>query len=132
MTVLRKPLSSPIRWLLLYIGLSAVILAVIGIFLPVLPTVPFLLLAAGCFSRSSERFYSWLLEHNYLGPIVKPYLQGEGIPRKNKRRAIILTWLSIGLSIFLIDLLWVKVMLVGIATAVTVYLLRLPEANSSD
>jgi hypothetical protein len=126
-----KALSPPLRWLLLGAGLVAVLLAVVGIFLPVLPTVPFLLLAVGCFARSSERFHTWLLEHNHLGPLVRPYLQGEGIPRKNKVRAIILVWLSIGLSVFLLNVLWVKIVLVGIAIAVTLYLIRLPEATGS-
>ena len=130
MTESRKDLSTPLRWLLLGAGLVAVVLAVVGIFLPVVPTVPFLLLAAGCFARSSERFYTWLLEHNHLGPIVRPYLQGEGIPRKNKLRAIILIWFSIGLSVlFLLEIFWVKGLLLTIATAVTLYLIRLPEAT---
>ncbi len=128
MTEARKPLNPLLRWLLLGVGLVAVTLAVIGIFLPVLPTVPFLLLAVGCFARSSEHFYTWLLEHNHLGPIVRPYLQGEGLPRKNKVLAIILIWASIGLSVFLLNVLWVKGLLVGIAAAVTLYLIRLPEA----
>ncbi len=129
MTEPPQPLSPPLRWLLLGAGLVAVVLAVVGIFLPVLPTVPFLLLAVACFARSSERFYTWLLEHNHLGPIVRPYLQGDGIPRKNKVRAIVLIWLSIGLSVFLLNLFWVKAVLVGIAATVTIYLLKLPTST---
>ena len=120
MTQQRNPLSPALRWLLCGAGFTAVILAVIGIFLPVLPTVPFLLLALACFARSSERFYLWLREHNQLGPLVRPYLQSEGISRKSKIRAILLIWLSIGLSVlFLLETFWVQVLLLAIAAAVT-------------
>lgn len=98
-----------------------------GIFLPVLPTVPFFLLALACFARSSERFYTWLVEHAHFGPLIRPYLQGEGIPRKTRRKAIGLLWICIGVSVLIfIDVLWLKGLLLVIATGVTVYLLRLP------
>ena len=61
-----------------------VALGVIGIFLPVLPTTPFLLLAAACFARSSPRFYHWLVDHPRIGPWIRDYLQGNGIPFKGK------------------------------------------------
>lgn len=116
-----------IRSILLVSGFIAVALAVIGIFLPVLPTVPFLLLALACFARSSEKFYSWLINHNRLGPLVKPYLENEGLPPGVKIKAIILIWVSIGIStLFLVSILWVKVMLLLIALGVTAYILRMP------
>ena len=73
-----------VRYLLLGLGWLSVALGIIGAFLPLLPTTPFLLLAAACFMRSSERFYLWLINHKWLGPWVKPYLEGEGIPLKGK------------------------------------------------
>lgn len=126
----QKSPGAPLRWLLLGIGLAAVALAVVGIFLPLLPTVPFLLLAAICFARSSERFYSWLVEHERLGPLLRPYLQGEGIPRRNKIRAILLVWASICFSMLLVGLVWARLVIAGVAIAVTIYLLRLPEEDS--
>src|SRR3546814_8025854 len=60
----------------------------LGIFLPVLPTPPFLLLAAACFVRSSQRFYDWLVGHPRLGPWLRDYLEGNGIPLKGKVYAI--------------------------------------------
>ena len=72
-----------LRYVLLAIGWLSVALGVIGIFLPVLPTTPFLLLAAACFARSSPRFYQWLVEHPRLGPWIRDYLDGNGIDRKS-------------------------------------------------
>lgn len=109
-------------------GIIAVGLAVLGIFLPVLPTVPFLLLALACFARSSEKFYQWLLTHDRLGPLVRPYLEKEGIPPAAKRKAIVLIWISIGFSVtFFVSLVWVRGLLLLIALAVTIYIFRLPE-----
>ena len=85
-----------VRYLLQGIGWLSVALGVIGIFLPVLPTTPFLLLAAACFARSSPRFYHWLVDHPRLGPWIGGYLNGKGIPLKGKVYAIGLMWISIG------------------------------------
>ncbi len=116
-----------IRTILIAAGLFSTGLGVLGIFLPVLPTVPFLLLAAACFARSSERFHSWLIGHPWLGPMICDYLDGQGIPLRAKITAISLIWISITISVlFLIPLLWVKVLVIGIALCVTLYLLRLP------
>jgi len=128
-----KPINSALRWTLLTSGFLATALGVLGIFLPILPTVPFLLLALACFARSSERFYDWLLEHAYFGPIVQPYINGCGMSRVSKVKAITLLWASISLSaFFLIELVWVQVLLLVIACTVTFYLLSLPTINIED
>lgn len=113
--------------MLLGFGLLSTGLGILGIFLPVLPTVPLLLLAAACFARSSEKFYRWLLDHPRLGPLVGDYLDGEGIPLRAKISAITLIWLSVSISaMFLVPLPWVRVLLFFIALGVTFYLLWLP------
>jgi len=128
-----KPINPALRWTLLTAGFLATALGVLGIFLPVLPTVPFLLLALACFARSSERFYNWLLEHAHFGPIVQPYINGCGMSRGSKVKAITLLWASISLSaFFLIELAWVRVLLLVIACAVTFYLLSLPTISIED
>ena len=100
---------------------------VAGIFLPVLPTVPLLLLAATCFARSSEKCHSWLLNHARLGPIISPFLDGEGIPRHAKIKAILLLWTSLLVSIlFFIPLLWVDILVFIVGICVSLYLIRLP------
>lgn len=125
-----KHLSPLLRWSLLLAGLVAVVLGVVGIFLPVLPTVPFLLLALACFARSSGRFYAWLIGHAHLGPMVRPYVDGRGMQRSSKVKAITLVWTSIAFSvIFLVVIPWVQAMLLVIALCVTLYLLRLPTAE---
>ena len=116
-----------LRLLLTAIGLCCVGLAVLGIFLPVLPTVPLLLLAAACFARSSDRFYNWLLGHPRLGPMIKGYLDGQGIPLKAKVSAISLIWLTLSISVFLlVPYFWVQILLIAIGLCITLYLWRLP------
>ena len=113
-----------LRYALFAIGWLSVVLGVIGIFLPVLPTTPFLLLAAACFARSSPRFYHWLVEHPRLGPWIRDYLDGNGIPLKGKVYAIGLMWLSIGLSCYLVPLIWARSFMLTSAVLVSIYILR--------
>ncbi len=128
-----KPINPALRWTLLISGLLATALGVIGIFLPILPTVPFLLLALACFARSSERFYTWLLDHAHFGPIIRPYNNGQGMTRASKFKAIALVWASISLSAFyLIETVWVRWLLLLIACGVTFYLLRLPGVEVEE
>lgn len=116
--------SLMLRYILLAIGWLSVALGVIGIFLPVLPTTPFLLLAAACFARSSPRFYQWLVGHPWLGPWIRDYLDGNGIPLKGKVYAIGLMWVSILFSCYLVPLPWARGFMLTSAVLVTVYLLR--------
>ncbi len=105
-------------------GWLSVALGILGIFLPVLPTTPFLLLAATCFARSSERFYLWLVNHRRLGPWIRDYLEGNGIPLKGKLYAIGLMWLSIAVSSYVVPLLWARAFMLTSAILVTIYILR--------
>jgi uncharacterized membrane protein YbaN (DUF454 family) len=135
MTDKKAPLSESklLRGLLITAGFFSTAMAVVGIFVPLLPTVPLLLLAAACFARSSESFHQWLLEHPRLGPMIKDYLGGQGIPLRAKVTAISLIWISICISVLLlIPLFWVKVFLIAIGLCVTIYLLRLPVAERED
>lgn len=119
--------SDILRWFLICCGWVSIVAGVAGIFLPLLPTVPFLLLAAACFARSSARFHGWLVEHNHLGPLIRDYLDGGGIPLRVKRMAIGMIWISVPASTFLfVSVVWVQVVLITIAAGITLYLLRLP------
>jgi len=120
------------RWFriaLLALGLGATGLGILGIFLPLVPTVPLLLLGAACFARSSERFHSWLLNHQRLGPMIHGYLDGQGIPLRAKITAIGLIWLTIPISVLVVGPAWLKYLLVFIGLSVTVYLLSLPVSR---
>ncbi|MBM7060799.1 YbaN family protein [Pseudomonas sp. UL073] len=121
---LRQSQHRSLRYVLLAIGWLSVALGVIGIFLPVLPTTPFLLLAAACFARSSERFYRWLTEHPRLGPWIRDYLDGNGIPLKGKVYAIGLMWLSIGFSCYLVQRPWAQAFMLTSAVLVSAYILK--------
>lgn len=120
----RQTRNRVLRYLLLAGGCLSVVLGVIGIFLPVLPTTPFLLLAAVCFARSSKRFYLWLVLHPKLGPWIRDYLDGQGLPLKGKVWALVLMWASICFSMWIVPLAWVRVFLLISAIGVTVYILK--------
>jgi len=122
--------SDLLRWMLICIGWISILGGIIGIFLPLVPTVPFLLLAAVCFSRSSEKFHGWLVDHKHLGPPLRDFLTGGGIHLRAKILAIGMVWISVSASIFLlIGILWVKVLLIAMAMGITLYLLSLPTAS---
>ncbi len=120
----RQARNRVLRYLLFVCGCISVVLGVIGIFLPVLPTTPFLLLAAACFARSSKRFYRWLVTHPQLGPWVRDYLEGQGLPLKGKIWALVLMWASISFSMWIVPLPWVRVFMLISAVCVTVYILK--------
>ena len=112
-----------------FAGFVSLILGVVGIVLPLLPTTPFLLLSAACFARSSDKFYHWLLSHPWFGHYIDNYRQGRGIPLKVKVVAIAIMWLSISCSIiFFVNFIWAKLLLLCIAIAVSCYLWRQPDA----
>ncbi len=119
--------GDPLRWLLVPAGLLCVGLAAAGMFLPLLPTTPFLLLAAACFARSSTRLHHCLYANCWFGPYLKAYRNGEGLPLKAKASILLLLWLSLGTSMFLAvppRLWWVRLLLALIGAGVTVHLLR--------
>ena len=119
-------MKSPIKILLVVAGTMCVILGVLGIFLPLLPTTPFLLLAAYCYSRSSERFYHWLMTNRWFGEYIRNYREGRGMLLKQKVIALSLLWLTISYSaLFVVSHGWVQLLLLIIALGVTVHLLRM-------
>lgn len=110
--------------ILIFVGTVCVGLGVLGMFLPLMPTTVFLLLAAYCYSRSSERFHNWLLTNRYLGKYISSYKSGKGISVRQKISTIAVLWFSIGVSIwFLAASFWPTLLLAAVAIGVTVHLL---------
>ena len=115
-----------IRLVLISAGTVSLALGVIGIVLPVLPTTPFLLLAAACYARSSERFYSWLLGNRLFGKYIRNYRAGNGIPVKVKALSLAFLWAAILFSIaFVIQDILIKAVLIAIGVGVTAHIVSL-------
>lgn len=121
-TALLKKLA---RGFLVAVGLISAFLGFLGVFLPLLPTTPFLLLAAACFSRSSEKFNRWLLHNRLVGEYLRNYREGRGITLQAKVLAISLLWLAMGYSLLVVATAPLKVLLPVIGVCVTVHLLKL-------
>ena len=122
----RKLTSNLSRWVLIIVGSFFAGLGILGIFLPLLPTTPFLLLAAACYIRSSERLYNWLLNNKWIGRYIKNYLEGKGIPLKSKVLSISALWITIGYSVFfVVNIFPVRIILILIAIGVTIHLLSI-------
>ncbi len=101
-------------------------LGILGIPLPLLPTTPFLLLSAYCYARSSERFYYWLINHRLFGEHIRNYRDHRGTTFQVKTGAIAMLWITISLSAtFAVSLLWVRLLLLGIAIGVTIHIASL-------
>jgi uncharacterized membrane protein YbaN (DUF454 family) len=118
--------SPLVRALYLGAGFLALLMGVLGAFLPVLPTTPFVLLAAACFARGSEYFHRKLLENRITGPIIREWCIYHSIPRRTKRWAYLLMALSFGSSIIIVPELWQKIMLVTIGSILAFYIWRVP------
>lgn len=112
------------RFLYLVSGILLVVIGVIGIFLPILPTTIFLILASACFIKSSPRANEWLRNHKILGAYIKSYQDKTGLTRNVKIANIVALWTSISLSAFLFtDDLYIRLLLLAIAIGVTIHLL---------
>ncbi|OPZ98657.1 MAG: Inner membrane protein YbaN [Bacteroidetes bacterium ADurb.Bin416] len=111
---------------LLYTILGSISLALglIGIVVPVLPTTPFLLLSAALYVKGSQRLYNWLMHHPKLGPYITNFRVYRAIPLKTKVVAIVSLWVTMLITVvFFIPLVWVKILLLAIAVAVTWHIL---------
>ena len=106
-------------------GTICLVLGIIGIFVPLLPTTPFLLLSAALYFRGSERLYNWLINHKYLGVYIRNYREHKAIPLRAKIFSVSLMWLTIGYCIIFMDILvWIKILLGCISIGVTWHILK--------
>ncbi len=111
---------------LIVIGTLSLGLGILGIFIPLLPTTPFLLLAAYCYFRSSKKLYNWLISNKWFGSYIRNYYEGLGIPLKIKLLSISFLWLTISFSIyFIVSNLIIRIILIIIAIGVTIHILTI-------
>ncbi len=115
-----------VRWLCLAVGWLCVFLGMVGLVLPLLPTTPFLLAAAACFARSSERFYRWLLANRTFGPVIRDWRTHRALTRQVKRKALFVTVLTFGVSIWIVGKPVLRLLLLCLLLLLLVFLLRLP------
>ncbi|WP_052177803.1 YbaN family protein [Methylotenera sp. G11] len=118
--------SPYIRHVFVALGFVALLLGVIGIFLPVMPTTPFILLAAALFARGSERFHSWLLAHHLAGPLITDWYEHRSLRPAIKRWAYLLTVISFSSSILIVDPIALKLLLLAFAAVLIYCLWRMP------
>ena len=121
------------RWLLITTGTIFVGLGALGVFLPLLPTTPFLLLAAALYIRSSKRLYNWLITNKWFGTYIKNYREGKGISLTTKIVSIALLWITIGYSvIFIVNILIFRILLILIAVSVSIHLVLVKTLKKED
>ncbi len=114
------------RGLLIAAGTVLVGIGVLGIFLPLLPTTPFVLLAAACYVRSSPRLHHWVSNNRWTGPYIRNFRHGRGMPRRAKVTTVVLLWGTLLVSAWLVPHPWVWAVLAGVALGVPLLILSLP------
>lgn len=113
------------KYLLILAGSISLILGVVGLALPVLPTTPFLILASFCYLRSSKRLYDWLIGHKLFGPYIYNYITYHAVAKKTKIIAMILLWASLLVSIFAVDIFHVRLLLLIVGLGVSIHIATL-------
>jgi uncharacterized membrane protein YbaN (DUF454 family) len=131
MSAITRFKNKAIKIFLLFVGWLSVVLGVIGIFLPVMPTTPFLLLAAACFMRTSPKFYNWLVGHPRLGKYLVYYLEGKGIPFKAKVYTIATMAISMSVTCYVVPVTAVRILLPLVGVLVALYIVRQPTLDLS-
>ncbi len=128
----RNPLhgSPAVRALFFVAGILALGFGIAGIFLPVLPTTPLVLLAAACFARSYRPFHEWLLAHRQFGPMIHEWQAHGSIPYRTKITAIVMMAVTLGVSVvFFVRPPWLQAALAAFGVALAAWMYRLPSRD---
>ena len=125
-------MNSAKKAVLVAAGSLSLALAVLGVFLPLLPTTPFLLLASACYVRSSERLHGWLMWNRLLGPYIRNFKERRGIPLRARVTTVVLLWLPLAYSIYRLDLLWLELLLVLMGVIWSVLILRMRGVRGDE
>lgn len=116
-----------LKILFVFLGSLSLMLAIIGISIPGLPTTPFLLLSATLYVKSSNKLYNWLINHPVLGKIIKEYREKKGLTFKKKWLSIIIMWIMISTSVtWGISNLHLRVLVIIVGLIGTVFMGRIP------
>jgi uncharacterized membrane protein YbaN (DUF454 family) len=123
--------ASPlVRAALIAAGTVFLVLGIVGIFLPLLPTTPFVLLAAACYARGSRRFYDWLLANRTFGPMILEWRQHGSIPYRTKLTAIALMSVTLAASIvFFVESTALQLALAAMGVALAIWMYRIPSRD---
>ena len=122
--------SRPIRYALIGAASFFLLLGAVGVITPILPTTPFVLLAAFCYARSSPRFYNWLMNHRWFGPSLRDWVSNRGIRLKSKIIAIATLTITMAVSVlFVVPLMAVKIGMTVVGLAVAIYIASRPNPD---
>jgi uncharacterized membrane protein YbaN (DUF454 family) len=102
------------------------------VFLPLLPTTPFLLLASACYVRSSERLHGWLMRNRLLGGYIRNFKERRGIPLRGRVVTVVLLWLPLLYSVYRLDLLWLELLLVLMGVTWSALILRMKAVKGGE
>lgn len=119
-------MSSLKRLLYIFLGTLFLLLGALGVFLPVLPTTPFWLLTCWFYIRSSERLYNRVMANKYFGSYIKAYMVDKSIPLQKKVIILLVLWISILVSIYIVEPCWVQLLLLAVGIGVSWHILSFP------
>jgi len=129
----KRKLSSLKKVIFIVAGTVSLGLGAVGVFLPILPTTPFLLLSAACYYKGSERMHRWLLCNKLFGNYIRNYKEGKGIAQTTKILTLSLLWITICFSAFYIVRNFpIQIVLIAIAIAVTIHVITLPTLRKAQ
>lgn len=127
-----KKMTTFRKYMLILLGSISLVLGVIGIFLPVLPTTSFLLLSSYCYLKSSPKLYSWLIHHRIFGRYIYNYLTYKAIPKRTKIFTVTFLWATLLLSMSLVSSIYLRLFLAAVGIGVSIHVLTLKTLNLED
>ena len=112
------------KYIFAFFGTVSLLLGIMGVFLPVLPTTPFLLLSAALYMRSSQRLYAWLMSHKHLGAYIRNFREHKALPLRVKIVSVTMVWVTLlYCAFFVAKEWWMSAMFIAIALGVTIHIL---------
>lgn len=134
MTATPRAMTTPTRWLLQGLAALCVLLGLVGVFVPIMPTVPFLIVAAWCASRSSPRLHQWLITHRHFGRELRAWEEHGVVPRRAKWFATVMMAISGGTLAYVTPRDWLALVLgvIAVMIAIGVWLWRRPERQPAE